>query len=359
MSDEANDGVNPHYLDHVVAAGQTVMKLARPDEKEVITGVAEVRQLFKVPKFGTVAGCMILEGVIDRKSPVRVVRDIFSEHFERAIVDEALAKADRPEIRRLQGDMVAAPHEWEPATVVADDQLRLRVEQAQRRGVQVIQVQVGDQDGVHRAEIRDRHPSAQVGQARANGELYPQWLHHGIRTFGSADVLRYLGYRTPNLFRGEVTSTLKRRPEGVRLTAADRAAIDAELETLPDWSGVWELVGGTLFDHVTPGMSIYKEEIFGPVVTLTPFDTEEEVLMMANSTQYGLSATIWTSDLKRAHRTADKVQAGIVWINSWLVRDLRTPFGGVNASGVGREGGWEALRFFTEAKNVYVPYNIV
>ncbi|WP_341900238.1 aldehyde dehydrogenase [Fluviicola taffensis] len=99
-----------------------------------------------------------------------------------------------------------------------------------------------------------------------------------------------------------------------------------------------------------------QEEIFGPVVTLTPFDTEEEVLMMANSTQYGLSATIWTSDLKRAHRTADKVQAGIVWINSWLVRDLRTPFGGVKASGVGREGGWEALRFFTEAKNVFIPY---
>lgn len=99
-----------------------------------------------------------------------------------------------------------------------------------------------------------------------------------------------------------------------------------------------------------------QEEIFGSVVTLTPFDTEEEVLMMANSTQYGLSATIWTSDLKRAHRTADKVHAGIVWINSWLVRDLRTPFGGVKASGVGREGGWEALRFFTEAKNVFIPY---
>lgn len=99
-----------------------------------------------------------------------------------------------------------------------------------------------------------------------------------------------------------------------------------------------------------------QEEIFGPVVTLTPFDTEEEVLMMANSTQYGLSATVWTSDLKRAHRVADNVQSGIVWINSWLVRDLRTPFGGVKASGVGREGGWEAMRFFTEAKNVFIPY---
>ncbi len=99
-----------------------------------------------------------------------------------------------------------------------------------------------------------------------------------------------------------------------------------------------------------------QEEIFGPVVTITPFDTEEEVLMMANSTVYGLSATIWTNDLKKAHRTAENVQAGIVWINSWLVRDLRTPFGGVKASGVGREGGWEALRFFTEAKNVFITY---
>lgn len=99
-----------------------------------------------------------------------------------------------------------------------------------------------------------------------------------------------------------------------------------------------------------------QEEIFGPVVTLTPFDTEEEVLMMANSVKYGLSATIWTTNLQRAHRVADKVEAGLVWINEWLVRDLRTPFGGAKASGVGREGGWEALRFFTEPKNIFVKY---
>ncbi|MFK8036797.1 MAG: aldehyde dehydrogenase [Crocinitomicaceae bacterium] len=97
-----------------------------------------------------------------------------------------------------------------------------------------------------------------------------------------------------------------------------------------------------------------QEEIFGPVVTITPFDTEEEALMMANSTQYGLSATIWTENLTRAHRIADELHSGIVWINSWLVRDLRTPFGGVKASGVGREGGFEALHFFTEPKNIFV-----
>lgn len=97
-----------------------------------------------------------------------------------------------------------------------------------------------------------------------------------------------------------------------------------------------------------------QEEIFGPVVTITPFDTEEEVLTMANSTSYGLSATIWTESLTKAHRVADEVHAGIVWINSWLVRDLRTPFGGVKASGVGREGGFEALHFFTEPKNIFI-----
>ena len=97
-----------------------------------------------------------------------------------------------------------------------------------------------------------------------------------------------------------------------------------------------------------------QEEIFGPIVTLTPFENEEEALIMANSVKYGLSSSIWTNDLKRAHRVAEKIEAGIVWINSWLVRDLRTPFGGVKASGVGREGGWEAMRFFTEPKNVFI-----
>lgn len=115
-------------------------------------------------------------------------------------------------------------------------------------------------------------------------------------------------------------------------------------------------IAPTVIEGLSYDCRTNQEEIFGPVVTLTPFDTEEEVLMMANSTQYGLSATVWTSDLKKAHRMADNIQAGIVWINSWLVRDLRTPFGGVKASGVGREGGWEALRFFTEAKNVFIPY---
>jgi aminomuconate-semialdehyde/2-hydroxymuconate-6-semialdehyde dehydrogenase len=97
-----------------------------------------------------------------------------------------------------------------------------------------------------------------------------------------------------------------------------------------------------------------QEEIFGPVVTIMPFDTEAEAVAYANSNAYGLSATLWTENLTRAHRVAHQIKSGIIWVNCWLLRDLRTPFGGMKQSGVGREGGWEALRFFTEAKNVCI-----
>jgi aminomuconate-semialdehyde/2-hydroxymuconate-6-semialdehyde dehydrogenase len=110
----------------------------------------------------------------------------------------------------------------------------------------------------------------------------------------------------------------------------------------------------TVIEGLSHDCRTNQEEIFGPVVTLTPFDTEDEVLMYADSTQYGLAATIWTNDLPRAHRVASRIHSGIVWVNCWMLRDLRTPFGGMKNSGVGREGGWEALRFFTEAKNVCV-----
>lgn len=97
-----------------------------------------------------------------------------------------------------------------------------------------------------------------------------------------------------------------------------------------------------------------QEEIFGPVVTIMPFDTENEAIRYANSNAYGLSATLWTENLKRAHRVAHQIKSGIIWVNCWLLRDLRTPFGGMKQSGVGREGGWEALHFFTETKNVCI-----
>ena len=97
-----------------------------------------------------------------------------------------------------------------------------------------------------------------------------------------------------------------------------------------------------------------QEEIFGPVVTIMPFDTEEEVVIMANSTEYGLAATVWTQDISKATRLGSSLASGIVWVNCWLVRDLRTPFGGVKNSGVGREGGFNALNFFTEQTNVCI-----
>jgi aminomuconate-semialdehyde/2-hydroxymuconate-6-semialdehyde dehydrogenase len=142
---------------------------------------------------------------------------------------------------------------------------------------------------------------------------------------------------------------LARQEGGTILTGGERVILDA-----PYHEGYY--IAPTVIEGLSFDCRTNQEEIFGPVVTITPFDTEEEVLMMANSTDYGLSATIWTSDLQRAHRMADQVQAGIIWLNSWLVRDLRTPFGGIKSSGVGREGGWEALRFFTEPKNVFVKY---
>ena len=103
-----------------------------------------------------------------------------------------------------------------------------------------------------------------------------------------------------------------------------------------------------------PNCRINTEEIFGPVVTLQKFETDEEAVALANATEYGLAASVWTQNATRAHRIAAALESGIVWINCWLLRDLRTPFGGVKASGVGREGGFEALHFFTEPQNVCI-----
>ena len=113
-------------------------------------------------------------------------------------------------------------------------------------------------------------------------------------------------------------------------------------------------VAPTIIEGLGPQCRTNQEEIFGPVVTLQPFDTEEEALALANDTAYGLAATLWTTDLKRAHRVAAGIDSGIVWVNTWLLRDLRTPFGGVKASGLGREGGFDALEFFTEPQNICI-----
>jgi len=112
----------------------------------------------------------------------------------------------------------------------------------------------------------------------------------------------------------------------------------------------------TVITGLDPYCRVNQEEIFGPVVTVFPFKDETEVVEYANCTSFGLSASVWTNDLRRAHRMANAIQSGTVWVNCWMVRDLRVPFGGMKSSGLGREGGEETMRFFTEAKNICIQY---
>ncbi|WP_448213322.1 aldehyde dehydrogenase [Colwellia sp. MEBiC06753] len=116
-------------------------------------------------------------------------------------------------------------------------------------------------------------------------------------------------------------------------------------------------IAPTVVEGLTNTTRCNQEEIFGPIVSIQPFTDEAQALRLANDNQYGLASTVWTSNLNRAHRLAEQINTGIVWVNCWLHRDLRTPFGGMNQSGVGREGGLEAMRFFTEPKNVCIKYN--
>ena len=140
----------------------------------------------------------------------------------------------------------------------------------------------------------------------------------------------------------KVTAAIERaRAEGGRVLCGGHA-LDR-----PGW-----FVAPTVIEGLGPDCATNREEIFGPVATLQAFDNDEEALALANASDYGLSASVWTRDLARAHRFAAQLRVGIVWINSWLMRDLRTPFGGTGNSGLGREGGLEAMRFFTEPRNV-------
>lgn len=116
-------------------------------------------------------------------------------------------------------------------------------------------------------------------------------------------------------------------------------------------------INPTVIEGLGPNSKTNQQEIFGPVCTIQSFTTEQEAIAMANCTQYGLAASLWSKDSSRTHRVAEKLQSGIVWVNTWMLRDLRTPFGGVKDSGVGREGGEDALRFFTEPKNICIQYD--
>ena len=138
------------------------------------------------------------------------------------------------------------------------------------------------------------------------------------------------------------------KKEGAKiLCGGERAQI------LGEWARGF-FVKPTLIEGLPSHSRVNQEEIFGPVATLIPFETEEEVLQMANSTAYGLAFSVWTSNVSKAHRVAQKIESGIVWVNTWMLRDLRTPFGGVKESGLGREGGKHALEFMSEVKNICI-----
>jgi aminomuconate-semialdehyde/2-hydroxymuconate-6-semialdehyde dehydrogenase len=141
------------------------------------------------------------------------------------------------------------------------------------------------------------------------------------------------------------------RAEGGRvLCGGERACVPGE-RCRNGW-----FVKPTVIENLAPGCRTNQEEIFGPVATLLPFDGEDEALAIANGTPYGLAASIWSRDNARCHRVAARLESGLVWVNTWLLRDLRTPMGGVKNSGVGREGGFEAMRFFTEPRNICIKY---
>lgn len=140
------------------------------------------------------------------------------------------------------------------------------------------------------------------------------------------------------------------RDEGGRiLTGGSRKAMDGRC------ANGW-FIEPTVIDGLSPDCRTNQDEIFGPVVALAPFNDEDEAIALANGVRYGLAASLWSTDVSRCHRVAERLEAGLIWINCWMLRDLRVPMGGMKHSGVGREGGFEAMRFFTEPKNVCIQY---
>jgi aminomuconate-semialdehyde/2-hydroxymuconate-6-semialdehyde dehydrogenase len=187
--------------------------------------------------------------------------------------------------------------------------------------------------------------------------IYEQFLNRFIE---ETRKLKVGDPKKPENFLGALVSQthLEKVRSYVRLAEEEGGKIETGLEPNPVSD---ELTNGyfmrpTIITGLTSQCRVMQEEIFGPVVTVTPFTSEIDALQMANSVEYGLSATIWTKDLQRVHRLARELEVGTLWVNSWMMRDLRTPFGGMKMSGIGREGGLHSLEFFTESTNVCISY---
>jgi aminomuconate-semialdehyde/2-hydroxymuconate-6-semialdehyde dehydrogenase len=215
-------------------------------------------------------------------------------------------------------------------------------------------------DGVVRAAFTNQGQVCMCGSRilveRAIYERFRAALVERVRALKVGDPLE------PGTDQGALVSAAHRdkvlgyialaQEEGGRLLCGGEAVSPPGERCRDGW-----FVSPALFEGLPPTCRTNQEEIFGPVATLQAFDGESEAVALANGVPYGLAASIWSRDVGRCHRVAARVEAGVVWVNCWMVRDLRTPLGGVKQSGLGREGGFEAMRFFTEPKNVCVSYD--